>query len=239
MTRTANILTGFNPVPPQKAKPERKAIASPTFDQRQATIERIRKAAKSYGRPTAILTTLSGVEVSKIEAFVSAFNPVALELDDLQKLAAVLFDGMHLSDDCELKPGSTFNANAPIATGDVAQPQAIRLPPELPSVKNNLAPPHVNAPTLSRHEAIEAYNLLRGIFDPIPIRTVRDGLRQRVEWNSASDRYIGERLDTLAQILFDNRVLFKFADTTRPNVTLIRVDAEGLDWLRNQAVKNY
>ncbi|MGQ2901731.1 hypothetical protein [Neoaquamicrobium sediminum] len=232
-------LTGFEPTPKPKPKPTPSPVATSApignADQRLATIEKIRSSVKRDPRPHGVLAALSGVSAGKLEAFISQGK--FLEIDDLQRITPIVYGDLHLTDDCELKPGAKVSMNdAAAKSGD--EPSAIKLPPELKSVPNK-SPSSVRAPTLSQHEAVETFNLLRAIFEPLPIRAIRDGLRQRIDWSAATDIHVGERLDALVQVLFDNRVLFKVSDTTRPNVTLVRVDADGLDWLRNQATRTY
>ncbi|APH71121.1 hypothetical protein [Aquibium oceanicum] len=206
----------------------------------EATLEKVRKVLKAWSDPDAVLAQKTGVSVATLDAFRS--GRATLPHLDARKLVPIILANMHVDARWELRVGPDplnpefGNINRIVEVGAPVE-SAKRVAPEIAPVKATKI--NKNAPSLSKHEAIEAFNLLRGIYEPVPLRAVRDGLRQRIEWGELTGPHLADRLDMLVQILFENRVLFNAPDKERPNTSLVRVDRDGLDWLHNQASKNY
>ncbi|MEX0408011.1 hypothetical protein ABGN05_20335 [Aquibium sp. LZ166] len=250
--KIGNMLSGFINTSEAHRKPkvERpvERVVDEEFNERdriarnqEATLAKVRKVLKAWSDPDAVLAQKTGVSVSTLDAFRS--GRATLPHLDARKLVPILFANMHVDARWELRAGPDplnpefGNINRVVEVGAPVEPAKPKIAPEIAPVKATKI--NKNAPSLSKHEAIEVFNLLRGSYDPTPLRAIRDGLRQRIEWGELSGLHVTDRLDAIVKILFDNRVLFNAPDPARPNVGLVRVERDGLDWLHNQASKNY
>lgn len=97
--------------------------------------------------------------------------------------------------------------------------------------------PEALDPRPSQIEAATLYNLVKDLTEPVSVRSIRDGVRQMMmfeTWPDQPAEYVANRLDTLIKMLLDDTVITLVADDHK-RMTLCKVHRDRLTRLKNHA----